>query len=245
MYRWARNEEFRNHTKSTEEPKKLKEHIQNGYKHSTDDGNTNINCNDKNESDVDSERTNCQRISKDSGLSNGTDTTDGSSNSRKAIFMHQIDCDNNDKVDRIRCEEKSTQTDLLDLNGSELPAYSPPRIPIAPPFPEHFLVPAGSSTPIRSDRNTKTVHASNATPPAPPPPPPPLPPAPLVKTTSRTILSSASSFCAPDQNKSIPGPPPMPCPPPMPQITGSGKDSKYLNQCGQCFVFHISFYLIS
>lgn len=243
MYRWARNEEFRNHAKYTEEPKKLEEHIQNGYKNIIDDANTNNNCNENN-AEVDSERSNNERISKDSGLSNGIDSTDSSSNSRKSIFMDQIDCDNNDKVDIIRCEEKSTQTDLLDLNGSEISSIPPTRIPIAPPFPEHFLVPASSSTPIKSDRNTKAVHAFNATPPAPPPPPPP-PPAPLVKTTSRTILSSASSFCAPDQNKSIPGPPPMPCPPPMPQITGSGKDSKSLKTgiCDQFSANVINFFI--
>lgn len=217
MYRWTHNEECRNHAKPAEPKKLFKEYISNGSARGADNG-----------LQTDALHSYNQRTSRDSGLStddgfdnlvdNGIDSTDGCANTCNSLSDNVLraNCDNQRlEIERL---EKCTQTDVAELDISAVEMASPVRIPAAPPLPGHLLVPAGSSTPIRSAQTKETAAPSSvSTPPAPPI---------LQKTASRTILSSASSFCAPDQTKSIPCPPPMPCPPPLPHIAGPGKNSK-------------------
>lgn len=174
---------------------------------------------------------NDKRSSRDSGVCNGIDLTDGCNDSHKRssnyISNQQITCDSTNNGHEKARSEKSTQTDVIDTaietTCSSITTTPPPPPP--PPPSGNMLVPVGSSTPIQRDSQTKCMHPTVVPSVAPPPPPPPL--VPLMKTSSRTILSTASSFCAPDQTKSVPCPPPMPCPPPLPQMAGPGKNSKY------------------
>lgn len=218
MYCWAYGEEKRDRSNSISFRERMQ---QMNHQNTMDNGTiTAISC-DNNATDA---QFNDKRSSRDSGVCNGIDLTDGSNDSHKRlsnyISNHQISCDINNGHEIAR-SEKSTQTDVIDT-AIEKPCTITTTPPPPPPLPtSNMLVPVGSSTPIQRDSQTK--HQTSGVAPSVPPPPPLYP---LMKTNSRTILSTASSFCAPD-SKSIPCPPPMPCPPPLPQMAGPGKNSKY------------------